>query len=193
VEKRLTCECGHELTVRPESTATSLDCPACGRELTIPPTPAEPAPGAPPEAAPPGDQGDSREPCPFCLEFLLPGARKCPFCQEYLDPAIARASQARAPAPAPPQTRTSGIAVASLALAVAAPFLCFVTAPPAVLLGLGGILATGRKVRGRAMAVAGLLLGLLWTALVIGLLVLVSQAGGGLPVDVGDPRNPYLF
>jgi hypothetical protein len=197
VEKRLTCECGHEIAVRADSQATSLDCPACGREIPIPaghapeaPT-AAPAPDAPEPAEPPPAVGGAREPCPFCLELILPGARKCPYCQEYLDAAIA-------PRPKPirdvrPQPRTSSLAVGSLALGILAPFVCFLTAVPAILMGIAGIAATReRHVRGRGMAIVGLLLGLLWTVGVCGLYFLASRSGG-MPIDVGPPENPYLF
>jgi len=140
--------------------------------------------------------GDAREPCPFCLELILPGARKCPFCQEYLDASIAPQpeQQAEAPEPQAPKTRTSGLALASLALGIAAPFLCFLTAPPAIFLGVAGYLATRNpRVRGRATAIAGLLLGLLWVAAGVGFLLLMSQIKGTMPGDLGPPTDPYLF
>jgi len=200
VEKRLTCACGHEIAVRPDSTATSLDCPACGRELTIPTDEPAPAPGDEPAAQDDEAQaqtgGDAREPCPFCLELILPGARKCPFCQEYLDASIAPQPEQedKAPEPQAPKTRTSGLALASLAMGIAAPFLCFLTAPPAIFLGVAGYLATRNpRVRGRATAIAGLLLGLLWVAAGVGFIFLMSQVGGTLPGGLGQPTDPYLF
>ena len=192
MEKRLTCACGHEIAVRPDSTATSLDCPACGRELTIPTD--EPTP--PDEEAQPQTGGDARDPCPFCLELILPGARKCPFCQEYLDASIAPQPEQkpRAPEQQAPKTRTSGLALASLALGIAAPFLCFLTAPPAILLGVAGYLATrDPRLRGRATAIAGLLLGLLWVAAGVGFIFLMSQVRGTIPGGLGQPTDPYLF
>ncbi len=184
MEKRLTCECGHEIAVRPESSATSLDCPACGRELRIAPDPPE---QPDPPAQPPVSE---RAPCPYCLERIKPGARKCPFCQEYLD-----ASAAPRPAPPPaPQPRTSGLAIASLVLALAAPFLCFATAVPAVLVGIGAIAATrAPQVRGKAMAIVAILLGLLFTATAVALFLMIGRIGDGGPLDIGPPANDFLF
>jgi hypothetical protein len=191
------------------SDARTIECPACGRKLRLAGTAsAHPRPDAaggggatPPEAeAPDTAEGEGatasqaettpREPCPYCLELILPGARKCPYCQEYID----TSARPKASAPAQPPPRTSSLAVVSLLLAVAAPFLCFLTTPPAFLAGIGGLVATRReRVGGRGMAVVGLLLSLLWTGLLVGLVVLLSQAGDGIPLDVGQPTDQYLF
>lgn len=187
MEKRVTCLCGHEIAVDPESGAITVECPACGRTLRAP---GEPAPRLRPQASAEGET-TSREPCPYCLELILPGARKCPYCQEFIDPSARPPAAAVEPAPQP---RTSSLAVVSLLLAIAAPFVCFLTTPPAFLAGIGGLLATRREhVGGRGMAIVGLLLSLLWVGLVAGFVVLVSRVGTGMPIDVGPPTDKYLF
>ena len=192
MEKQVTCECGHEIVVRPESTATSLDCPACGREVHITAEPPEQVDAPPQPDARPEQQMSGRQPCPYCLEHIKPGARKCPFCQEYLDETAAP-QPPQAPAP-PQQPRTSGLAIASLILGVAAPFLGFLPALPAILLGVGGIAATrDKQVHGRGMAIVGLLLGLLWTAAIVGLVLLLSQALDSLPIELKPPSHDFLF
>ena len=184
MDKRVTCQCGHEIAVQPDSTATSLDCPACGREVKLPGAASrEPAPG-------PVLTSD-RQPCPYCLEKVRPGARKCPFCQEYLDRSLIAAPP---PAARAESKGTSGLAAAALVLGVVAPMTCFLTALPAVLLGLAGIAATsGGRRQGRGMAIGGLLLGLLWIAACIGLLVLMATTFDGAPIDLKPPANDYLF
>lgn len=183
MEKRVTCECGHEMAVRSDTTAASLDCPQCGREIALSP---------PPDAPAPAPAHPERRPCPYCLERVQTGARKCPFCQEYLDPALAQRQAALDAKDASP--RTSAMAVTSLLLAVLAPLACFITAPPAVLFGIAGLLATrGRRMGGRGMALGGLLLGLLWTAVCIGLVALLLGAMGRMPAEFFQPKNEYLF
>lgn len=187
MEKRVICECGHEMAVRPDTTATSLDCPQCGKEIQLPP--AEPTPTRTPAL----EQGHpDRRHCPYCLERVRVGARKCPFCQEYLDPALA--SRHAAPEGGGGGARTSAMAVTSLLLAVLAPLACFITAPPAVLFGIAGLVATrGRRMNGRSMAIGGLLLGLLWVAVSVGILALMVSAMGSAPGDLLQPKNEYLF
>lgn len=160
MEIRLHCECGNEVVVAGKEPGAKVRCLACGRELTVP------APAEPQEAsAEPARRFD----CPYCFEAINPRARKCPHCQEYLDPALAPAKQ--------PQAPMSALALASLILAVVSPLVCLFPAPLGVLLGFGGLVSTrGGKARGRGMAVAGVLLGLVWTALLA--LVVVGMVYG---------------
>lgn len=105
-----------------------------------------------------------RRPCPFCLELIRQNARKCPHCQEVLDPVLAAAKQ-------PP--RTSRLAVASLVLGLLSPLFLCLPGPAAVVMGVVALVTTrGPGTRGRGLAVAGILLGLLWT------IVLVAAVGG---------------
>ena len=117
----------------------------------------------------PGQARSPRKACPFCCEQVHLDARKCPYCQEYLDPALA--------AERAPLKPLSGTARAAFWLGILSPlFLCF-PAPLAVLFGLGALVSPHRrKTRGTGMALIGLLLGLLWT----GVLVLIIVKGPGL-------------
>jgi hypothetical protein len=111
----------------------------------------------------PAQAHSPRKACPFCCEQIHPDARKCPYCEEYLDPALA--------AERAPLKPLSGTAKASFWLGLLSPLFFCLPAPLAVLLGLGALLSPRRrKTRGTGMALIGLLLGLLWT----GVLVLVA-------------------
>ncbi len=108
----------------------------------------------------PGNAPSARKACPFCLEQVHPDARKCPYCQEFLDPALASERE--------PLKPLSGTAKAAFWLGLLSPLFLFLTAPIAVLLGLGALLSSNRrKTRGTGMAVVGLLLGLLWIAVAV--------------------------
>lgn len=168
MERRLKCECGNEIVVQPGSQVTSLDCPACGRELPVP-------------AEPPAE----RKPCPFCLEPIHPLARKCPCCQEYLDSDL-RATQE-------PQPPTSGLAVASLVLGVLSPVFLFLTAPLAIVTGVVALLVTrGGRARGRALAVVGLVAGVVCTLVLATLVALVWMAPDAPSVGLASPGEPLF-
>ena len=101
----------------------------------------------PPEPEP------ARQPCPYCGELVLPQARRCPHCTEYLDKALADAARPRP---------VSRLAVSAFVMALLAPLALFTTGPVAVVLGL--VALGSRRTRGKGLAAAGVLLGLVWTA-----------------------------
>ncbi|NQT85126.1 DUF4190 domain-containing protein [bacterium] len=116
-----------------------------------------------------------RQPCPFCSEPILPQARRCPMCTEYLDPALAAAAHPRP---------VSRLAVSSFMMGLLAPLALFVTGPIALILGL--VALTSRNTRGKGLATAGVLLGLVWTAaLVLTILNIVHSINQGQLVDPG--------
>jgi len=124
---------------------------------------------------PPPPPGPARQPCPFCSEPILPQARRCPMCTEYLDPALAAAAHPRP---------VSRLAVSSFMMGLLAPLALFVTGPIALILGL--VALTSRNTRGKGLATAGVLLGLVWTAaLVLTILNIVHSINQGQLVDPG--------
>jgi len=180
--------------------AVSVKCPACDRAVAVTAARGEPL-GSLPAAGKlqatgcqsPGTP-DTREgpapvrTCTFCLEPVHPSARKCPHCQEYLDPALADEHR-----PAPP---TSQLALASFVLALVSPFLLFLPAPVAVLLGAASLLTgSGGRTRGKGMAIAGLLLGLVWTAVLVFLVLITLFVLASFPVAAAPktPPGPPFF
>jgi len=94
----------------------------------------------------------------LCCEAIHPAARKCPHCQEYLDPALA--AQAR---PAP---RTSPLAVVSFVLALVSPVFLCLPGPAALIIGIAA-LRDRTATAGRRLAVAGVVLGALYSLLLL--------------------------
>jgi len=173
VEFRVHCECGNEVAVPAEDDA-SATCPECGRTLAAPSSSPPPVPAAARRAGP--------FKCPFCCEAVDPMARKCPHCQEYLDPALA-ASRA-------PGLPTSGLAIASLVVGLVSPFMLCLPGPVAVLLGLGALVASSRgRARGKGMAVAGILLGLVCTALLVLVVAAMGIALSQMPIELTKPTG----
>ena len=171
------CECG-ELVIVPEDAAEpGATCPACGRALPSPATPApeNAAPAATPAAAEPLELAS----CPLCFEAIQPGARKCPHCQEYLDPALAAATRR------PPLSK---MALFSFVLGLASPVLLCFPGPLAALLGLGALLRRRGK-RGTGLAIAGLALGVAWSVV----LVMMLTGGMGMAPEPGPSPAEPLF
>ncbi|HUT36685.1 MAG TPA: DUF4190 domain-containing protein [Planctomycetota bacterium] len=96
--------------------------------------------------------------CPFCCEPIHPAARKCPHCQEYLDPALA--AQVRL---AP---RTSPLAIVSFVLALVSPLFMCLPGPAAMVIGIAA-LRDRTATAGRRLAVTGIILGSLYTLLLL--------------------------
>ncbi|MBM4036038.1 MAG: DUF4190 domain-containing protein [Planctomycetes bacterium] len=150
MEATVRCQCGHEVPA-PDGGPAPTACPACGRELA----------GSPP---PP-----KRASCPFCCEAIHPAARKCPHCQEYLD---------RTLAPRPAARGASPLAIAAFILGLVGPLFCCFPGPVAALLGIVALL-NRKEPKGRGMAIAGLVLGLVWTLLLFfAILYMVAHPWG---------------
>jgi len=171
VERRVRCECGHEVPLPAGEAAARATCPACGGEI---PSESPPASSDPPLAS----AMPETKPCPFCLEPIHPAARKCPHCQEYLDSAVAAEKSPRPP--------PSALALVSLIVGIVSPCLLGAPGPLAIVLGVLA-LVRDRKATGKPMAIAGIVLGVLWTALLV-LLVLWIAGWGGLG---GHGTRPY--
>jgi hypothetical protein len=135
---RFSCECGKLLQAREEQAGRTVACPACGTHLTVPDSSAAVQPG------PPG-----RGPA-------ATGVRQ------------GRADSAGESEPAPPAAPgvTSGKAVISLILGVLSFCALFLAGLPAALFGFLALndIKKGRgRVKGKGLAITGLVLGLVGT------------------------------
>ena len=101
--------------------------------------------------------------CPSCADDVQAAAMACRFC------GFDFASMSRQPSPTPTvPTKTSGLAVASLVLGILG--LCSIGAIMAVVFGhvaINEIKRSNGSLTGRGMAIAGLILGYFWLALVL--------------------------
>jgi len=91
--------------------------------------------------------------CPKCGTENPDGAQLCRSCSWVL---TSTATQAPAP-----RAKTSGLAITSLVLAILSPFTCFVTAIPAIILGIVGLVKiskSGGQLKGSGFAIAGIAL-----------------------------------
>ena len=117
--------------------------------------------------------------CPFCCEAIRPGARKCPHCQEYLDPALA---------PAKPIHPASPYAIAAFVLGLVSPILLCFPAPIAVLLGVTALVHR-REAGGKGLAIIGLVLGILWSGILLLMIIYVSTHFCGTTPKPSDPAK----
>ena len=95
------------------------------------------------------------KPCPYCAETIEDQAQVCPFCNTSLVPA-----PGVSPTPLPADAGTSGKAIASLICGIL--FFFLPSAIVAVIMGhlsLSDIKRGAGRLRGRGMAIAGLVLG----------------------------------
>ena len=74
------CPCGRALIADEAHQGLSVKCPACGRDLLVPGTPAAPATVLPSGTA-------TGAPCPHCGTSPLPGAKHCQKCGAFLESA----------------------------------------------------------------------------------------------------------
>ena len=114
--------------------------------------------------------------CPYCMERVHPEARKCPHCQEYLDPKLAKERLSLG---------GSYLSVASFVAGLFGPFLMFLPGPVAVVLAMAALMR--RSERRKGLAIVGLVLGLVWTAVLVllatkGLLRLPEHPGPAEPL-----------
>ena len=89
--------------------------------------------------------------CPKCGTENPEGAQLCRSCSWVL---TSTATQAPSPA-----AKTSGLAITSLVLAILSPCTCFITAIPAIILGIVGLVKiskSGGQLKGSGFAIAGI-------------------------------------
>lgn len=91
--------------------------------------------------------------CPKCGTENPDGAQLCRSCSAVLTSTPTQALSAGA--------KTSGLAIASLVLAILSPFTCLITAIPAIILGIVGLVKiskSGGQLKGNGLAIAGIAL-----------------------------------
>jgi len=107
--------------------------------------------------------------CPKCGTQNPEGAQLCSSCSAVLTPPAAQ------PPLSPPNT--SGLAIASLVLAILSPFTCFISAIPAIILGIVALVKISKstgQLKGVGLAVTGIALPVLilpFVALLMGILM----------------------
>ncbi len=151
------CECGRQLMAKDEFAGRQTQCPDCGRELLIPDRPGDPAsefPNSPSSGPGPDPKPD---PSPFAVRTdWEPGPQKI----------------------GPGTERTSGQAIASLILGLTSIFclLNFLTGLPAIILGFLGLSEINKshgQVKGKGLAITGLVTGFMGT-LIMPLMILIA-------------------
>jgi hypothetical protein len=91
--------------------------------------------------------------CPKCKTENPDNAASCWSCNCAL-PGVAESGPAQ-------QAKTSGLATASLVLGILAPFTCFITAIPAIVLGIVALVKIGKsagQLKGSGLAIAGIVI-----------------------------------
>jgi Domain of unknown function (DUF4190) len=112
------------------------------------------------------------KPCPYCSSQIENDALQCPYCQRWLDPKFDATLNADSPPIVLPPRTTSGLAIASLVCAV------FAWGPGSIAGIILGFLALRQirrqplRIRGRRMAIAGIVLGCVGILVLAGLLSL---------------------
>ena len=89
--------------------------------------------------------------CPKCKTVNPDNAQSCWFCNSILTPV--------SPSGLAQGAKTSGFATASLVLGILAPFTCFITAIPAIVLGIVALVKIGKsagQLKGNGPAIAGI-------------------------------------
>jgi len=91
--------------------------------------------------------------CPKCKTQNPDNAQSCWFCHSVLTP-VSPSSPALS-------VKTSGLAIASLVLGILAPFTCFLTAIPAIVLGIIAIVKVSKsagRLKGNGLAITGIVI-----------------------------------
>lgn len=89
--------------------------------------------------------------CPKCGTENPNDAKSCWFCSSILTPV--------SPSGFVQSAKTSGLAIASLVLGILAPLTCFLTAIPAIIFGIVGLVKIGKstgQLKGNGLAIAGI-------------------------------------
>ncbi len=165
---QFTCSCGKLLQAREEHAGRRTRCPTCGQEHCIP--------DADDTVVVAGDTGATTAPPPSLrddTEIIVPERPTLPPCPTPA-PAGPRPPDP-APVAAPPEPpRTSRKAVASLVLGLVSFCMPLLAGVPAVLLGILGLIEVSNsegRLRGRGLAIAGIVLGVAGS--IIGLPILI--------------------
>lgn len=151
------CECGRQLMAKDEYAGRQTQCPDCGRDLVIPDQPHDASVEA--SHSPPVGIGPESKPAPSSFGPRTDGE---PGPQKF----------------GPGTERTSGQAIASLVLGLTSIFclLNFLTGLPAIILGflsLSEINKSQGQVKGKGLAITGLVTGFLGT-LIMPMLILIA-------------------
>jgi prepilin-type processing-associated H-X9-DG protein len=104
--------------------------------------------------------------CPKCGTQNPEGAQLCSSCSAVLTPPAAQLPLT------PP--KTSGLAIASLVLAILSPFTCFISAIPAIILGIVALIKISKstgQLKGVGLAVTGIVLPVVLVPLWMGMLM----------------------
>jgi hypothetical protein len=139
------CECGQALQAKEEHAGRRTRCPKCGRDVMIPSIETAPEPEPPPRP-----EAVARRPRPDVSDLDEDD-------EEREEPRRRRRRQPEG---------TSTAAVFSLVLGILSLCLLFLAGIPAIILGVIGLRAVGRsggRLRGRGLAVGGIILGTLGT------------------------------
>jgi hypothetical protein len=143
-----TCPCGKPVNAGDQYAGQTTHCLYCNRELTIPGVTAVQGADAPRTTAPLSSEG---------IQSSRPDVRP------------AEGAEAARPA-------TSSMAIASVILGVLSLYLGFFTGVPAIILGVLGLRAIGKgRLKGKGMAIAGLVTGAFGTIAPIVLLMAVQR------------------
>ena len=92
--------------------------------------------------------------CPKCKTQNPDNAQSCWFCHSVLTPVSASGPSS--------SVKTSGLAIAALVLGILAPFTCFITAIPAVVLGIVALVKISKsagQLKGSGLAITGIVIG----------------------------------
>lgn len=162
--------CGKALRAPDDGVGRRCRCPTCGAETTVPQPNAFAAPGSAYTVT------EETKECPYCAEPIKPNAVKCRFCGSMLQgsssPGMGLTPPACPPSvyPGAPvhQARNSGFAIAALVLGLLG--LCGIGSILAIIFGAVAIKQideSNGELTGKGMAKAGLILGIVWLAIMI--------------------------
>jgi hypothetical protein len=170
---QFSCACGRQLQASEEHVGRRTRCPACGEEMRIPDSSAGIQPG-------PRDEGRRAPPDDSEAIAQEPARRERRPTWEAQDEEDDRAADWQGP------PRTSGKAIWSLILGLLSFVFCLLTGIPALILGIGGlgeINQSRNRIKGRGLAVTGIILGS------IGIFLVIPYLIGGLVIGIQRVRG----